>query len=115
VPYPVLVVPCLAPISVGVRTWIAGSKEVDRAFEAGELAMQGVYALCGHPAYGAATFFVVPGTALLFLSWSPLAVPAVMAVLARLFVRREEEYAREGPGGAHLEYARSVKALFPRA
>ena len=67
-PYAVLVVIGLILISIGLPMWIAASKEVDRAFEAGELATQGVYALCRHPIYGSAIFFVVPGILLFFRS-----------------------------------------------
>jgi protein-S-isoprenylcysteine O-methyltransferase Ste14 len=52
IPYVDLVVIGLILVSIGVPIWIAASKEVDRAFEAGELATQGVYALCRHPIYG---------------------------------------------------------------
>jgi magnesium-transporting ATPase (P-type) len=44
IPYVILVVISLILISIGVPIWIAASNEVDRAFEAGELATQGVYA-----------------------------------------------------------------------
>jgi hydroxyacylglutathione hydrolase len=110
----VLIAVGLILISIGVPIWGAASREVDRAFEAGELATQGVYALCRHPIYGSATFFVIPGILLLFRSWVLLAVPVAMAVLARLLVRREEVYLREKFGQAYLEYAASVGALFPR-
>jgi hydroxyacylglutathione hydrolase len=113
IPYFVLVVIGLILISIGVPIWITASKEVDRAFEAGELATQGVYALCRHPIYGSATFFVIPGILLFFRSWVLLTVPVAMVVLARLLVRREEVYLQEKLGQAYLEYARSVNALFP--
>jgi hydroxyacylglutathione hydrolase len=114
IPYVILVVIGLILISIGVPMWITASKEVDRAFEAGELATQGVYALCRHPIYGSATFFVIPGILLFFRSWVLLTVPMAMVVLARLLVRREEAYLQEKLGQAYLEYARSVNALFPR-
>jgi protein-S-isoprenylcysteine O-methyltransferase Ste14 len=45
----VLIIVGLVLIAIGVPMWVTASKEVDRAFEAGELATQGVYALCRHP------------------------------------------------------------------
>jgi hydroxyacylglutathione hydrolase len=114
VPYVVLGVIGLILITIGVPIWIAASKEVDRAFEASGLATQGVYALCRHPIYGSATFFVIPGILLFFRSWVLLAVPAAMAVLARLLVRQEEAYLRAKFGQAYLDYAGRVNALFPR-
>lgn len=114
IPPAVLIAVGLILIATGVPLWVAASKEVDRAFEAGELATQGVYALCRHPIYGSATFFVIPGVLLFFRSWVLLAVPVAMAVLARLLVRREEVYLREKFGQVYLEYAARVGALFPR-
>jgi hydroxyacylglutathione hydrolase len=114
IPPVILIAVGLILISIGVPLWVAASKEVDRAFEAGELATQGIYALCRHPIYGSATFFVIPGILLFFRSWVLLAVPVAMAVLARLLVRREEAYLREKFGQAYLEYARHVNALFPK-
>jgi hydroxyacylglutathione hydrolase len=114
IPYIVLVVIGLILISIGLPIWIAASKEVDRAFEERELATQGVYALCRHPIYGSATFFVIPGILLFFRSWVLLTVPVAMVVLARLLVRREEAYLREKLGQAYSEYARSTNALLPK-
>jgi hydroxyacylglutathione hydrolase len=104
----------LVLIAIGVPIWVTASREVDRAFETGELATQGVYALCRHPIYGSATFFVIPGILLFFRSWVLLAVPVAMVILARLLLRREEAYLRERFGRAYLEYAVRVNALFPR-
>jgi hydroxyacylglutathione hydrolase len=114
IPYAIPAVIGLILISIGIPIWAAASKEVDRAFEAGELATQGVYALCRHPIYGSATFFVIPGILLFFRSWVLLAVPMAMVVLAWVLVRREEAYLREKFGQAYLEYARGVNALFPK-
>jgi hydroxyacylglutathione hydrolase len=114
VPYVVLGAIGLILIAIGVPIWAAASKEVDRALEASDLATQGVYALCRHPIYGSATFFVIPGILLFFRSWVLLAVPVAMVILARLLVRREEAYLQEKFGQAYLEYARRVNALFPR-
>jgi glyoxylase-like metal-dependent hydrolase (beta-lactamase superfamily II)/protein-S-isoprenylcysteine O-methyltransferase Ste14 len=114
VPYVVLGVIGLILISIGIPIWVTASREVDRAFEAGELATQGVYALCRHPIYGSATFFVVPGILLFFRSWVLFAVPVAMYILARLLVRREDAYLRAKFGQAYLEYSANVGAIFPR-
>ncbi|MBN1815201.1 MAG: MBL fold metallo-hydrolase [Anaerolineae bacterium] len=114
IPLAVLIAVGLVLISIGVPMWIAASKEVDRAFEAGELATQGIYALCRHPIYGSATFFVIPGILLFFRSWLLFAVSVAMVILASLLVRREEVHLRDKFGQAYLEYAASVNALFPR-
>lgn len=114
VPYVVLGAIGLILIAIGVPIWVAASKEVDQAFEADELATQGVYALCRHPIYGSATFFVIPGILLFFRSWVLLALPVAMAILARLLVRQEEAYLQAKFGQAYLDYAGRVNLLFPR-
>ena len=78
IPYAVLVAIGLLLVAIGVPIWVAGGKAVDRAFEEGVLATQGVYALCRHPIYGNAIFFTIPGVLLLFRSWLLLSVPLVM-------------------------------------
>jgi hydroxyacylglutathione hydrolase len=114
VPHGVLAVAGLLLLAIGVPIWRAGSRAVDQAFDEGHLATQGVYALCRHPIYGSATFFVIPGILLFFRSWLLLTVPVAMYVLARLLVRREEAYLQEKFGQAYLEYAGRVNALFPK-
>jgi hydroxyacylglutathione hydrolase len=114
IPLAVFISAGLALISIGVPIWIAASKEVDGAFAAGTLATQGVYALCRHPIYGSAAFFVVPGILLFFRSWALLAVPVAMVGLALLLVRREEAHLREKFGREYPEYATHVNALFPK-
>ena len=71
-------------ITIGVPIWVTGSKEVDRAYEGGYLATQGVYALCRHPIYGNAIFFTIPGILLFFRSWLLLTVPVAMYVMTSL-------------------------------
>jgi hydroxyacylglutathione hydrolase len=87
---------------------------VDRAFEEGVLATQGVYALCRHPTYGNAIFFTIPGALMFFRSWLLLTVPVAMYVIFRLFIREEEDYLRQEFGAAYLEYEREVNAVFPK-
>ena len=114
IPYALLIVAGILLLAVGVPIWVAASKEVDRAYEGGYLATQGVYALCRHPAYGNAIFFTIPGILLFFRSWLLLTVPVAMYILFRLFIGKEEAYLRQAFGKAYLEYAREVNAAFPR-
>ena len=114
IPYAVLVVAGLILMAVGIPMWVTASKAVDRAFEEGVLATQGVYALCRHPIYGNAIFFTIPGVILFFRSWLLLTVPVAMYVIFRFLIGEEEEYLRHRFGPAYLEYAREVNAVFPK-
>jgi glyoxylase-like metal-dependent hydrolase (beta-lactamase superfamily II) len=93
---------------------VAGSQVVDRAFEEGVLATQGVYALCRHPIYGNAIFFTIPGVLLFFRSWLLLTVPVAMYIIFKLLIGEEEDHLRRGFGSAYLEYEKEVNAVFPR-
>jgi hydroxyacylglutathione hydrolase len=114
IPYALFVVAGLILMAVGIPIWVTASKAVDRAFEAGVLATQGVYALCRHPTYGNAIFFTIPGVLMFFRSWLLLTVPLAMYVIFRLLIGEEEDYLRQKFGPAYLEYEREVNAVFPR-
>ena len=114
VPYAVLVVIGLILMAIGIPIWVAASKAVDRAFEEGVLATQGVYALCRHPIYGNAIFFTIPGILLFFRSWLLLTVPVAMYVIFKLLIGEEEDYLRQEFGPAYLEYEKQVNAVFPK-
>jgi protein-S-isoprenylcysteine O-methyltransferase Ste14 len=114
IPHAALTAIGLILITIGVLIWVAGSKEVDRAFEEGVLATQGVYALCRHPIYGNAIFFTIPGVLLFFRSWLLLSVPLVMYAIFKVLIREEEGYLRQTFGEAYLAYEREVNAVFPK-
>jgi hydroxyacylglutathione hydrolase len=114
IPYAVFVVVGLILMAVGIPIWVIASKAVDRAFEEGGLATQGVYALCRHPIYGNAIFFTIPGLLLFFRSWLLLTVPVAMYIIFRLLIRGEEDYLRQKFGLAYLEYEKEVNAVFPK-
>jgi protein-S-isoprenylcysteine O-methyltransferase Ste14 len=114
IPYAVFAVVGLLLMAIGIPIWVTASKAVDRAFEEGLLATQGVYALCRHPTYGNAIFFTIPGVLMFFRSWLLLTVPLAMYVIFRLLIGEEEDYLRQKFGPAYLEYEREVNAVFPR-
>jgi protein-S-isoprenylcysteine O-methyltransferase Ste14 len=103
IPYTIFVFVGLLLMAVGIPIWVTASKAVDRAFEEGVLATQGVYALCRHPTYGNAIFFTIPGVLMFFRSWLLLTVPVAMYVIFRLFIEEEEDYLRQKFGPAYLE------------
>jgi glyoxylase-like metal-dependent hydrolase (beta-lactamase superfamily II)/protein-S-isoprenylcysteine O-methyltransferase Ste14 len=114
IPYALLIAAGVILIAIGVPIWVTGSKEVDRAYEGGYLATQGVYALCRHPIYGNAIFFTIPSILLFFRSWLLLTVPVAMYVIFRVLIGEEETYLREAFGEAYVTYAKEVNLAFPR-
>jgi glyoxylase-like metal-dependent hydrolase (beta-lactamase superfamily II)/protein-S-isoprenylcysteine O-methyltransferase Ste14 len=113
IPWGIFAVSGLVLIAIGLPIWILASRAVDRAFDSGILATQGVYALCRHPIYGASVCLVLPGILLLFRSWLLLTIPAAAYLFCRWLLRREEEHLRRTFGGAYGEYEKAVPALFP--
>jgi hydroxyacylglutathione hydrolase len=114
IPYALLIAAGVILIAIGVPIWVTGAKEVDRAYEGGYLATQGVYVLCRHPIYGNTIFFTIPGILLLFRSWLLLTVPVAMYVIFRVLIGEEETYLQEVFGEAYVEYAKGVNLAFPR-
>lgn len=114
IPYGLLVASGVILMAIGIPIWIIAGKQVDRAFEEGVLATQGMYALCRHPIYGNAIFFTIPGILLFFRSWLLFTVPMAMYVIGRLLIREEEDHLRQKFGPAYREYERQVNPLFPR-
>jgi hydroxyacylglutathione hydrolase len=114
IPYALLIPAGVILITIGVPIWVTAAKEVDRAYEEGYLAMQGVYALCRHPIYGNAIFLTIPGILLFFRSWLLLTVPVAMYVIFRVLIGEEETHLREAFGEAYVAYAKEVNLAFPR-
>jgi protein-S-isoprenylcysteine O-methyltransferase Ste14 len=100
-------------IAIGIPIWILASNDVDRAYDEGILATQGMYALCRHPIYGAAVCLVLPGVVLLFRSVWLLTIPVAAYLFCRLLLRNEEDHLRRTFGPAYRSYEKTVPALFP--
>ncbi|MBN1311629.1 MAG: MBL fold metallo-hydrolase [Anaerolineae bacterium] len=114
IPYAVFVALGLALIAIGAPIWILSACTIDRAYDAGILATQGIYALCRHPLYGNTIFYTIPGIMLFFRSWLLLSVPIFMYVLCSFLIRQEEEHLKQKFGPAYLMYEKQANALFPK-
>jgi glyoxylase-like metal-dependent hydrolase (beta-lactamase superfamily II)/protein-S-isoprenylcysteine O-methyltransferase Ste14 len=114
IPYGLLVTLGVILMAIGIPIWVMAGIQVDRAFEEGVLATQGMYALCRHPIYGNGIFFTLPGVLLFFRSWLLLLVPVATYLIGRLLIQEEEEYLRQKFGPAYRDYERQVNPLFPR-
>ncbi|MFN2298747.1 MAG: MBL fold metallo-hydrolase [Anaerolineales bacterium] len=100
-------------IAIGIPIWILASNDVDRAYDEGILATQGMYALCRHPIYGTAVCLVLPGVVLLFRSVWLLTIPVAAYLFCRLLLSNEEDHLRRTFGPAYRAYEKTVPALFP--
>jgi hydroxyacylglutathione hydrolase len=114
IPYAAFLVLGSALVIPGLPIWILASRAVDRAYDQGILATQGMYSLCRHPIYGAAVCLVLPGIFLFFRSWLLLTIPAAAYLFCRLLLRKEEAHLRRTFGRAYEEYEKAVPMLFPK-
>ena len=84
-----------------------------RAYNCGQLATSGVFALCRHPVYAARIVLIVPGAMLLTRSWPLMITPLVAYAAFKLLIHEEEDYLRRRFGPAYLEYRKTVNELIP--
>ena len=112
-PFQVRVWACIGMLGVGVPFWLMGVRSAMRAFHAGELCTDGVFAWCRHPIYGAWIVFITPGLVLLIDVWSALVVAVAMSLTAKKLVREEETYLAEKFGEEYEAYRRRVPAFLP--
>lgn len=84
-----------------------------RARRRGELATGGPYAVCRNPLYAVWIFGWLPMIGLLCNSWLFLTCSAVVYVLARRYVPREEQYLQQRFGQEYSEYKKRTSAIVP--
>lgn len=102
-----------ALVGAGVVVLIAGAVPLRRAYRAGRLRTTGLHGLCRHPLYGAWTFLIAPGGALLSGYASALTVPLMMYAALRVILPLEERWLRARFGAAYAAYAARVPRLCP--
>ena len=113
VPYWVLATTGAVLLAIGLPSLRWAAISAMRAYDADDLATQGLFRLCRHPIYASWVVFLVPGAALLTGSWVVLTVCPVMYVGVRILVRREEAYLEQEFGQAYLDYKARVPAILP--
>ena len=112
-PFQVRVWVCVGMLAVGVPFWLVGVNSAMRAFHAGRLCTDGVFAWCRHPIYAAWIVFITPGLVVLIDVWSALVVAVAMCVTAKKLVWEEEDYLAKKFGDEYEAYRRRVPAFLP--
>ncbi len=100
-------------IAGGIVMLALSGRDLNRAYDTGDICTTGMFAVCRHPIYSAWILYILPGLALLFKSWLLLTVPAVMYLAFRVLIRKEENYLEENFGETYLDYKRRVYAVLP--
>ncbi len=112
-PYPYLAVAGGMLLAIGVAWYAVAVRTVYQAYQEERLVTGGVYALCRHPIYAAWVLLILPALGLFLNSWLLLSTAAVMYVLTRIHVRREEADLEARFGDRYRDYKRRTNAIFP--
>jgi protein-S-isoprenylcysteine O-methyltransferase Ste14 len=102
-----------ALLLLGAALWSTAIVQLLTGFARGQLVTTGAYGVVRNPIYSSATFFLLPGVALVTATWVYL-VPAVFLYAGViLFIGVEERRMRAGFGEAYAAYTARVHRLIP--
>ena len=101
-------------VALGLPIFILPGMKIDRYFNQGKLATDGIYAFFRHPIYGSWIVFIIPGVALIIDSLLALSIPLFMYAVFRILIGEEERYLEEKFGEEYFEYKRKVGSIFPK-
>jgi protein-S-isoprenylcysteine O-methyltransferase Ste14 len=114
VPAPAAVYGGIVLIAAGMVLYVVSLVALHRAYSAGSLLTDGVYAYVRHPIYGSFIVLIVPGIALALRSLPGLTIPIFMYLVFRALIGAEENHLRMTFGERYEAYHRRVGAVFPR-
>jgi protein-S-isoprenylcysteine O-methyltransferase Ste14 len=101
-------------VIVGLPLFILPGIVIDKYFNEGKLATEGVYAYLRHPIYGSWIVFITPGIVFIINSLLGLTVPFFMYFVFRILIGKEEKYLEEKFGDEYLDYRKRVGSVFPK-
>ncbi|HCU33915.1 MAG TPA: hypothetical protein DGT21_00295 [Armatimonadetes bacterium] len=101
-------------VALGVLLWVVSLNALHRAYSAGRLVTDGVYAYVRHPIYAVFIVLIMPGIVLMLRSLPGLTIPVFMYLIFRALIGAEENYLRATFGEQYETYHRRVGAVFPR-
>ncbi len=97
----------------GLVLWATAIVQLMVGFSKGKLVTTGAYGVVRNPIYSSATFFILPGVALLTLTWVYLVVSAFLYAGVTIFIRTEEKQLTQAFGKAYEDYLARVDRLVP--
>ena len=101
-------------VAIGLPVFILPGMKIDRYFNQGKLATEGVYAFFRHPIYGSWIVFILPGVAFIIDSLLALTIPLFVYGVFRVLISEEEKYLEQKFGDEYFEYKRRVGSIFPK-
>jgi protein-S-isoprenylcysteine O-methyltransferase Ste14 len=97
----------------GLILWATAVFQLLTGFSKGQLVTIGAYGIVRNPIYSSATFFILPGVALITLTWVYF-VPAVFLYTGvMIFIGEEEKQLTQAFGKEYEDYVARVDRLVP--
>jgi protein-S-isoprenylcysteine O-methyltransferase Ste14 len=97
----------------GVILWGTAVVQLLTGFSKGSLVTTGAYGVVRNPIYSSVTFFVLPATALMTLTWVYLVAAAFLYAGVMIFIGKEEEQLTQAFGKEYEDYMARVDRLVP--
>ena len=98
---------------LGLILWGAAVIQLMAGFSKGKLVTAGAYGVVRNPIYSSVTFFILPGVALMTLSWVYFVVSVFLCAGVLIFIGKEETQLMKAFGKEYEDYTTRVDRLIP--
>lgn len=98
---------------VGLILWGTAIVQLLTGFSRGKLVTTGAYGVVRNPIYSSVTFFILPGVALLTLTWVYFVASIFLYAGVMIFIGKEEEQLKKAFGRPYENYLKRVDRLIP--
>ena len=97
----------------GLILWATAIIQLLTGFSKGKLVTTGAYRVARNPIYSSATFLILPGVALLTLTWVYFVVSVFLYIGVMIFIGTEEKQLTQAFGKEYEDYKARVDRLIP--
>jgi len=97
----------------GITLWGTAIIQLLTGFSKGRLVTTGAYGVARNPIYSSATFLILPGVALLTLTWVYFVVSVFLYIGVMIFIGTEEKHLTAAFGKKYEDYKARVDRLIP--
>jgi protein-S-isoprenylcysteine O-methyltransferase Ste14 len=98
---------------LGLVLWGSAVIQLMSGFSHGELVTSGAYGVVRNPIYSSVTFFILPGVALITLTWVYLLVSVCLYAGVMIFIGTEERQLTRAFGRQYEAYLARVDRMVP--
>jgi len=98
---------------LGLILWGAAVLQLMTGFSKGKLVTTGAYGMVRNPIYSSVTFFILPGVALLTLTWVYFVASVFLYLGVMIFIGKEEKQLTKAFGKDYEDYMARVDRLVP--